>query len=186
MTKAELRKKYQHLRKELSNNTLEDRSLAIANNALQLPIWDKSYYHIFLSISEKKEVLTDYILHILQGKDKSVCIPKADFDSLQMEHILLQENTLIKVSAYGIPEPVEGIAISPQQFDVVFVPLLAFDKKGNRIGYGKGFYDRFLAKCRPDCLKIGLSYFEAEDEIIHEYIDFPLNYCITAKKVYSF
>jgi 5-formyltetrahydrofolate cyclo-ligase len=48
---------------------------------------------------------------------------------------------------------------------VVFVPLLAFDKKGNRVGYGKGFYDAFLSKCKPETIKIGLSFFEAEETI---------------------
>ena len=68
----------------------------------------------------------------------------------------------------------------------VFVPLLAFDESGSRIGYGKGFYDRFLSKCRPDSVKIGLSFFQSEPKIIHENIDFPLDYCITPKKIYTF
>lgn len=186
MEKAELRKKYIALRKTLSEEEVDNLSLAIANQALQLPIWDKTYYHVFLSISEKKEINTEFLLHILQGKDKSICIPKADFETCEMQHILLQENTPIKISAYGIPEPIEGIAISPQQFDVVFVPLLAFDTQGNRVGYGKGFYDRFLSQCKPECLKIGLSFYKAEEKILNENIDFPVNYCITPEKIYKF
>ncbi|HBR53877.1 MAG TPA: 5-formyltetrahydrofolate cyclo-ligase [Flavobacteriaceae bacterium] len=186
MQKEALRKKYGSLRSTLSEEELESKSMAIANQALQLPIWDYTYYHIFLSIQKKKEINTEYLLHILHGKDKSICIPKADFKTFEMEHILLQENTPIKISAYGIPEPVHGISIDPKQLDVVFVPLLAFDTKGNRVGYGKGFYDRFLAQCKPSCLKIGLSLFEAEEEIVYENIDFPLNHCITPAKIYSF
>tara|TARA_A100000171_G_scaffold53027_1_gene75543 strand:+ start:23441 stop:24001 length:561 start_codon:yes stop_codon:yes gene_type:complete len=186
MEKAELRKKYLKLRQSLSETEVDDLSIKIANKALQLPIWDKTYYHIFLAISEKKEVNTEFLLHILQGKDKSICIPKADFTTYEMQHILLQENTPIKVSEYGIPEPVEGITISPSKFDVVFVPLLAFDTFGNRVGYGKGFYDRFLAQCRPDCIKIGLSFFSAEEKILNENIDFPLNSSITPQKIYTF
>lgn len=186
MKKSELRKKHHTLRQALSEAEIDNLSIAIANQALQLPIWDKTYYHIFLSISERKEVNTEFLLHILQGKDKSICIPKADFKTYQMQHILLQENTPIKISAYGIPEPVDGIAIPPEQFDVVFVPLLAFDENGNRVGYGKGFYDRFLSKCKPDCIKIGLSFFEAEPKIFHENIDSPLDYCITPQNIYAF
>ncbi len=186
MQKAELRKKYLKLRQSLTASEVDDLSIAIANHTLILPIWDKTYYHIFLPISKKKEINTEFLLHILQGKDKSICIPKADFKSFEMEHILLQENTPIKISAYGIPEPVEGISISPQQFEVVFVPLLAFDKQGNRVGYGKGFYDRFLSQCKPKCLKIGLSFFEAEEKILNENIDFPLDFCITPGKIYTF
>ncbi len=186
MDKATLRKKYKSLREELSDSTVDDWSLLIANQALQLPIWDKTYYHIFLPISEKKEVNTEYLLHILQGRDKSVIVSKTNFESLELKHYLLQENTEIRISNYGIPEPVNGIEVSPSQLEVVFVPLLAFDTKGNRIGYGKGFYDRFLAQCPEKCLKIGLSFFEAEEKIIHEFMDFPLDYCITTKNVYSF
>ena len=70
---------------------------------------------------------------------------------------------------------------------MVFVPLLAFDEKGNRVGYGKGFYDKFLANCKPETIKIGLSFFEAEDKIkeISEN-DMQLNYCVTPNKIYSF
>jgi 5-formyltetrahydrofolate cyclo-ligase len=186
MKKTDLRKKYSTLRQSLTQNEVDNLSIEIANRTLQLPIWDKTYYHIFLSIVEKKEISTEFLLHILQGKDKSVCIPKANFKTYEMQHVLLQENTPIKISAYGIPEPVDGIAISPQQLDVVFVPLLAFDTLGNRVGYGKGFYDRFLAQCKPECLKIGLSFFEPELTILADSSDFPLNYCVTPKKTYRF
>lgn len=186
MDKKAYRKKYTDKRLQLSDETIADLSMAIANRALSLPIWDHTYYHIFLPIVEKKEVNTEYLLHILQGRDKSIVLPKANFATGEMQHILLQENTAFKISEYNIPEPVEGIDISPQMLDVVFVPLLAFDVSGNRIGYGKGFYDRFLSQCKPECTIIGLSFFEAEKEIIHEFIDFPLNQCITPLKTYHF
>ena len=186
MKKTDLRKKYSTLRQSLTQNEVDNLSIEIANRTLQLPIWDKAYYHIFLSISEKKEINTEFLLHILQGKDISICIPKANFKTYEMQHVLLQENTPIKISAYGIPEPVDGIAISPRQLDVVFVPLLAFDTQGNRVWYGKGFYDRFLAQCKPECLKIGLSFFESEPTVLADSSDFPLNYCVTPKKTYRF
>jgi 5-formyltetrahydrofolate cyclo-ligase len=67
------------------------------------------------------------------------------------------------------------------------VPLLAYDLKGNRVGYGKGYYDRFLAECRPDALKIGFSYFEPEEQINDtEDFDIPLNYCVTPHRCYEF
>lgn len=186
LDKAYFRKKYTEKRNALDDSQVQNLSIAIANKALSLPIWDETYYHIFLPITSKKEVNTEYILHILQGRDKSIILPKADFKTGEMQHILLQENTTLNVSSYQIPEPVDGIEITPEKIDVVFVPLLAFDLQGNRIGYGKGFYDRFLAQCRNDCLFIGLSLFEAEDKIIHEFIDFPLNQCITPLKSYQF
>ena len=186
MTKTQLRKKYKILRENLSDSEIEDYSLNIANNSLKLDIWDRTYYHIFLPISEKKEVNTEYILHILQGKDKSIVIPKADFDTSGMNHYLLQENTELRKSTHGITEPVSGIQIKPELIDVIFVPLLAFDSQGNRIGYGKGFYDRFLLECRDDANFVGLSFFEAEEYVLHENMDIPLNFCVTPQNIYRF
>jgi len=69
----------------------------------------------------------------------------------------------------------------------VLVPLLSFDKKGFRVGYGKGFYDRFLMQCKSDCIKIGLSYFDPIDVIDDaDEFDVPLDFCITPQKVYVF
>ena len=63
-----------------------------------------------------------------------------------MTHFLLTDNTKIKKNQYNIPEPINGLEVPTKKIDVVFVPLLAFDKKGNRVGYGKGFYDKFLIR----------------------------------------
>ena len=186
MTKSEFRTKYKSLRSQLSLDEAEELSLKIANKALELAIWDVTYYHIFLPIIERNEVNTEYILHILQGKDKSVIVPKVNFKTGELSHILLQENTSLTITDYGIPEPKSGIEISAAQIDVVFVPLLAFDKQGNRIGYGKGFYDRFLAKCNPETIFVGLSFFEAEEKVSHETIDIPLHFCVTPQNLYSF
>lgn len=186
MNKETYRKKYKSLRATISNETLETLSIDIANNSLKLPIWDFSNYHIFLPILDKKEVNTEFLLHILQGKDKSIMVPKVKNGHGEMTHILLQDNTPLKLSNYGVPEPISGIEIQPSQIDVVFIPLLAYDIKGNRLGYGKGFYDRFLDQCKPKTVLIGLSFFEPEQEIPNEKIDIPLNFCITPDKVYTF
>lgn len=184
--KSSARKKYNGLRNNLSHEEIVEKSLQIANQALKLPIWDYSYYHLFLTIEAKKEVQTEFILHILQGKDKSVVVSKSNFETHGMDNFLLQENTALKVSKYGIPEPVSGIVVEPEMIDVVFVPLLAFDLSGHRVGYGKGFYDRFLGKCRTDAVFIGLSFFEAETRIDVTGDDVPLDFCITPQKLYSF
>ena len=187
MTKAELRKKYKSLRQNLTQNDIEDFSLAIANQLLKLPIWDYSFYHIFLSIPEHKEINTEYILNILSGKDKNIVISKCNFEDTSLTNYLLTDSTIIKTNDWGIPEPVDGIEIDDKKMDVVFVPLLAFDKHGHRVGYGKGFYDNFLANCKPNILKIGLSFFEAEEKIEGVYGgDIKLDYCVTPERVYGF
>ena len=187
MTKKEVRIKYKNLRLNLTTSAIEEMSLEIANNLLQIPIWDKTYYHLFLTIEELKEVNTEFILHILQGKDKEIVVSKSDFETLEMSHYLLTDNTKFKKNSYNIPEPVDGIEVPLNKIDVVFIPLLAYDKKGNRVGYGKGFYDKFLSKCKPETIKIGLSLFEPEDEISgFTKTDITLNYCVTPKKFYFF
>ena len=187
MNKKALRKTYKTFRKDLSENQIEDLSLAISNELLKLPIWGYSFYHIFLAIEEQKEVNTNYILNILSGKDKNILISKSDFKTGNMTHFLLTDSTLIKKNDYNIPEPIDGIEISTDKIEVVFIPLLAFDKTGNRVGYGKGFYDRFLTNCKPETVKVGLSFFDAEDEIndTHEG-DVRLDYCVTTERVYKF
>ncbi|RTY88407.1 5-formyltetrahydrofolate cyclo-ligase [Flavobacterium sp. RSP15] len=187
MNKTALRKKYKALRNFLSENEIEDKSLAVANKILAIPIWEKTYFHIFLPITEQKEVNTEFILHILSGKDKEIIVSKADFATRKMTHFLLTDNTRIKKNEYNIPEPVDGIEVPSTKIDVVFVPLLAFDKKGHRVGYGKGFYDTFLSECKPDAIKIGLSFFDS-DELITDVFegDVQLDYCVNPNQVYKF
>jgi 5-formyltetrahydrofolate cyclo-ligase len=187
MTKSDLRKKYKTLRDALSMSQIDDLSISIANQLLKLPIWNYSFYHIFLTIEEKKEVNTDYILNILSGKDKHIVISKSNFKLGTMTHFLLTDNTIIKKNSLNIPEPIDGIEIDSKKLEVVFVPLLAFDKTGNRVGYGKGFYDRFLSECKPETIKIGLSFFEPETKIKDVYeSDVKLDYCVTPKTVIHF
>ena len=185
--KQELRIKYKKLREQLTSEEVEEGSLEIANNLLSLSVWSKEYFHLFLSISEKREVDTQAILHILQGKDKNIVLSKTNFKEGSLTNYLLTDSTKIKVNDWGIPEPVDGIEIDPSKIDVVFIPLLVFDENGNRIGYGKGFYDRFLSQCKPEVIKVGLSFFQAEQESLQtESHDVPLDYCVTPEKIYNF
>jgi 5-formyltetrahydrofolate cyclo-ligase len=184
--KKVLRAKYKALRQELNSTQMDDLSLMIANNVLKLDIWNNTYFHLFLSI-EDQEVNTEFILHLLQGKDKEVVVSKSDFSTLTMNHYLLTDNTRIKKNEYNIPEPIDGIEVPVHKIEVVFVPLLAFDTKGNRVGYGKGFYDKFLSQCKTNVIKIGLSFFEPESVIEGVYeSDVRLDYCVTPKRMYSF
>jgi 5-formyltetrahydrofolate cyclo-ligase len=188
-SKSDLRTFYKELRNQLTADQVSDLSLDIANHSLKLNIWNKQMYHVFLSITEFKEVQTDFVLHVLQGKDKNIVVAKSDFSDYSMSHFLLTDQTILVKNKHNIPEPAgEGlIPIDPQQIDVVFVPLLVADIEGNRVGYGKGFYDRFLAQCRPDVLKIGLSFFEPLSELIeHNAQDISLNYLVTPQGVVGF
>ena len=187
MEKKELRKIYKEKRAQLSLKKKEELSLAIANQLITMPIWDCTYYHIFLPIENHNEIDTEFILHLLAGRDKEVVISKSNFDDCSMTHFLLTDNTKIKKNEFNIPEPVDGLDVPVNKIDVVFVPLLAFDKAGHRVGYGKGFYDIFLGSCRENTIKIGLSFFEAVESIegIFE-TDQPLDLCVTPNMIYDF
>ena len=194
MDKKLLRQKAKVERQKLTQEEIEDKSLAIANQLLRMDavpslklVWNKLYYHLFLTIEEQKEINTEYILQILAGKDKEIVISKCDFATLGMTHFLLTDNTKIKKNSYNVPEPVDGLEVPDAKIDVAFVPLLAYDKQGNRVGYGKGFYDNFLSKCKPETIKIGLSFFPPEEKIedVSEN-DVKLDFCVTAEGIFEF
>jgi 5-formyltetrahydrofolate cyclo-ligase len=104
-----------------------------------------------------------------------------------MQHYIYDDETVLQPNRYDIMEPAGGKVVAEDQIDVVIVPLLSFDEKGNRVGYGKGFYDRFLSRCREDVIKIGLSFFDAGKRIDDtDEFDIPLTYCITPGKIYEF
>lgn len=188
MLKKELRAQYKTLRQQMTDDVIEEKSLAIANRLLQLDIWDKTFFHLFLTIKEQKEVETEFILHILAGKDKEVVVAKSNFDTLEMTNFLLTDNTKFQKNEYNIYEPIDGIEVPISKIEVVFVPLLAYDIKGNRVGYGKGFYDKFLSQCKEDVIKVGLSFFDPEESIddVFESGDIRLDYCVTPTTNYSF
>ena len=184
-SKKALRTFFLNKRIALSDKTHEKKSFEITNHCLKLPIWEKDYFHLFLPIKRKAEIDTTLILTLLQGRDKQIIVPK--IKGTRLESILLTDNTKLKINNWGIPEPEKGLIIDPKQIEVVFIPLLIFDKKGNRVGYGKGYYDHLLISCNSNVLKIGLSFFEAIDEI--EGVnsnDLILDYCVTPMGVKEF
>lgn len=189
MTKKELRKLYQEKRRSLSRqeqNRLDDLLLI---QFQQQPLGDIQTLLSFWPIAEKLEVNThlmvDNLLFRIPGLQ--LAFPVMDITSDVFKCILVDDNTEYGENRFGIAEPIIGEEIAAQHIDAVFVPLLAFDKKGYRVGYGKGFYDRFLKSCNEGILKIGFSFFEPEERIddINEF-DVPLNICITPNKTYEF
>jgi len=115
------------------------------------------------------------------------CYPKINAADNSMEAVEFTEGHILNLNKWGIPEPENGSAIAPQLIDLILVPLLCFDKQGYRVGYGKGFYDRFIARCRPDVTTIGLSFFEPVDSIADvDAYDIPLTFCVTPERLYHF
>ncbi|MEC7619388.1 MAG: 5-formyltetrahydrofolate cyclo-ligase [Bacteroidota bacterium] len=185
-TKAVLRTEYQKRRDSLTEEQIADCSIQISNLSLTLNIWEYSIYHLFMTNEKNKEIDTSYLLSVIQGKDKQPVIQKI-VDENRLEHFLLNDQTLLKNNRWGIPEPLSGITINPKQIEVVFVPLLVFDQHGHRVGYGKGYYDRFLDQCSESTLKVGLTFFDPVTKIEDiETHDISLDFALTPERIYAF
>lgn len=190
MTKKELRKIY--LRKRLE---LTEEEYLLYNEKLSANLFSNvdftaiSVLHTFLPIEKNREVDTWKIVDMLQKEFPHIriAIPKINNQSSELGHYYYEGKDQLENNTWEIPEPIKGVPASVEKIDVVLVPLLAFDKQGHRLGYGRGFYDRFLAQCRPDCRKIGLSFFDIEEEIadISEK-DIPLDRVITPARILEF
>lgn len=189
MDKDALRRSYLQRRKDLSPAELEEHSERIAHRFMELPLGNIDFIHIFYPIVGKAEVDTLKIaerVRIANPRIKLV-LSRVDPKAHTLSHVIWDEHTALAVNSWGITEPENGIAVLPGQLDIILIPLLAFDKRGNRVGYGKGFYDRFLSACRPDAQKIGLSFFDPTDGVIDvNPHDIPLDACITPERVWWF
>ena len=189
MSKKATRKLYREKRNQITaseKNRLDD-LLLIRFQTAEIP-----FIHALFSywpIEENNEPNTHLFSEFLKFRNPELltAYPVADFATINMTAIQADIDTPFIKTNLDIYEPQQGEPIGASMFDMVFVPLLAFDKKGYRIGYGKGFYDKYLQNCREDCLKVGFSYFEAlETEIDREEFDVPLDLCITPQSIYVF
>tara|TARA_X000001036_G_scaffold227719_1_gene212907 strand:+ start:321 stop:881 length:561 start_codon:yes stop_codon:yes gene_type:complete len=183
--KKKLRLLYKKKRAELDSLKIENLSIEIANQILILPLWGFENFHVFMGVEKMKEINTNHIISVLQGRDKNIIIPKV-VSNTHLAHYMLTDATKLKINQWDVLEPINGIEVEEKKIQVVFIPLLAYDCFGNRLGYGKGYYDRFLDKCAEKCLKIGLSFFTPEKKILTSPLDIKLNYCVTPKKIYKF
>lgn len=191
MTKKELRKQYKEKRSSLSESEYQQRCERIVEKVLENFDFSTIHYlHLFLPIRIQKEIDTFPLIEQLQSKypQLRLVVPRVVPNSFEMEQYLYDAAT-ITLSEWGIPEPMPDSSqkVSPQKIDTVLLPLLVFDEKGNRVGYGKGFYDRFLTECRPEVQKVGLCLEEAVPliEEVGEW-DIPLDFCVSPQRCYEF
>lgn len=191
MNKAALRKIYQDKRQALSGEDIQNLSRRVCRLFFQkISLKEVRHLHIFLPIARHNELDTWPIIRQLQKEHPAIgiVISRTNWQEKRMEHFHLNEATILKENKWGIPEPVEGLSCPVQHVDLVLLPLLAFDLQGHRLGYGAGFYDRFLAECASDTKKVGLSFFpplSTPIEDVGEH-DIPLNACITPAQAYYF
>jgi 5-formyltetrahydrofolate cyclo-ligase len=186
MQKSQIRKTFNEQRKLLSTFQIELLSQYLLKQFQKLDFSAISSIHIFLPIAEKKEpdtfLLIDWLLK--EHPEIKIVVPKADFERGIMSHHLYPGREALTKNLYNILETLDSDFYSAE-VDLVVIPMLAFDLKGYRVGYGKGFYDRFLQTITA--LKVGLCFFPAIDSIedVNEY-DVRLNLCLTPEKIYQF
>ena len=189
MTKQELRKKIRAERQQLSarERMIMDDLMLIQLQRLPLDHWQilMSYMPMERYGEPNVALFESYLEHFVPGLQ--FAYPVSNLQEHRISAHLVSESTIFQQNEWGIEEPIYEPVLDPRDIDVIFVPMLLCDEKGFRLGYGKGFYDRFLPECKPGIVKIGFSYFEPIPLIsdTHEF-DVPLNYCITPKDIYEF
>ncbi|RSK37386.1 5-formyltetrahydrofolate cyclo-ligase [Hymenobacter metallilatus] len=190
MTKANLRREALARRRALPEAEVARRSAALwaqLQAGLPVPAW--RWLHLFLPIPQQHEPDTWPLIRGLWAQQPllQLAVPVVQPDGHSLRHFHLTPETALATNRWGIPEPVGAAEVQPAQLDAVLIPLLAFDETGQRVGYGKGFYDRFLADCRPDILRIGVSLEPPVARIQDAWAgDVPLHACLTPEQVWWF
>ena len=189
MNKSELRKIYLEKQKSLSDSERRETSRRIAERFFEnFSLEHIRFLHVFLAIEKNREIETSYIFKRLwrDFPEITTVASRIDFRAMTLENLKLTPETKLVRNRWHIFEPTDGELIEIEKIDAVTVPLLCFDERGYRVGYGKGFYDKFLSECRMDCLKIGLSYFAPVAEISDaQKFDVKLDYCVTPEVAIS-
>ena len=183
--KTFLRSHYKKKRLSLTKQEVDHLSQRVCKQLDKLNIWKLKHYHIFISISKYNELDTSYIINKLKSEKKNIIVPK--ILNNELVHIAINDQTEFSINEYGIKEPNNGNSFIIQNLDLIFIPLLAYDLEGHRVGYGKGYYDRFLKLTNKSSLKIGLSFFDPINKIQDiDDNDVKLDYCITPTQIHKF
>jgi 5-formyltetrahydrofolate cyclo-ligase len=189
MIKSTVRKEFLQRRMNLPEEDLQQHTMLIASGFRTLKLPPVNYLMSYNPLASRHEFDVSVCEDMLKEQNMMMRVawPKIHVDLLDMEAVLVEKDGLFIKNRFNILEPIGGETVQPNQLDLIFVPLLAFDARGYRVGYGKGYYDRYLTQCRPDAIKIGFSFFDAIEYIedIDEF-DVPLNFCITPHRIYEF
>ena len=188
MRKAELRKLYREKRGAMGQEEISSCSRVIADLLFaEFDFATLKVVHCFISIAKFNEVDTGIIFERIWKDFPNVrtAVPRVDNSTGELEHFYYDSDTVMVKNAWGIEEPSGAERVDPKEVDLVIVPLLCFDERGYRVGYGKGYYDRFLRECRADCATAGLSFFPPEIEIkdVHDG-DFALDMFIMPNGIF--
>lgn len=157
LTKPQIRSK---ILKRLKTQKEEDRnrkSKLIGDKLLRNKVFKKAKIVMFY-IAFGGEVNTEEMIREAIKLGKLICVPIFRKDKEIMQPAIFEDHAKLKKGPYGVLEPVTETLIEPPDLDLIVVPGLAFDKGGNRLGRGKGCYDRFLSTLSDDTPSIGLAF----------------------------
>ena len=185
MDKKALRQEIRLRKRQFNGEQLRQLSLAVVQRLLVHPRVVQAntvmFYH-----SLPDEVYTHEAVDQLVKMGKRVLLPVV-IDEQHLEIRQYQGPQDLKLGAMNILEPAGKPFTAYQEIETILVPGMSFDPHGNRLGRGKGYYDRFLSECRGDTLKIGLSYFPPENNFyaLRNATDVFLDYTITPSANYT-
>jgi 5-formyltetrahydrofolate cyclo-ligase len=187
MKKQEARTLFLSRRKMLNPVEIQQFSEQIAHQFLQeIDLTSVRTIHCFLPIATHHEVDTIVLLRQIKNKYPSIqfLIPCLENNEMKtLEYNLDMELTL---GLFNVPEPAHKVYTDSTP-DLVITPLIAYDQKGYRAGYGGGYYDKYFANKPANMLKIGLSFFESVDVLEDtDMFDVPLDFCVTPTTIYEF
>ena len=188
MNKEEIRKVYKLKRRKLiAGQIMIAEDLMLINfQKIKLPKFNSLMS--YLPIEKENEfnpINAEDYCSFLNNK-LSLSYPIVNFENETMKAVIVFGDNKYTENKYGVMEPLSGIKLEPKDINVMIVPLLAFDKNGYRVGYGKGYYDKYIEHCKPTMIKIGFSFFDPIDiEDVNKF-DKKLDYCITPDKIYKF
>ncbi len=189
MTKADLRRLFRQRRAAVSEAEAARFDQALSERFFhQIDLSHVRTLHAFLPAQRLREVDTRPILQRLHADFPQIrlAVPRVT-EAGGMENFAWTPAAPLILNRWDIPELTGGELVFPEEIDLVLLPLLAFDGHGQRAGYGGGFYDRFLAQCRPDVGKLGLSWFGPVPELSDiQPSDVLLDACLTPEKVFFF
>lgn len=175
-------------RKSLTDAEYDKRNAKLFYSFSQL-IEDKDpkRVHVFLPIEKQKEVDTWIMIKYLRALGIEMAVSRMSSSSNDLEHFILENRKQLEENHLGILEPKEGKKVEAESLDMVLVPLVIFDQQGHRVGYGKGYYDKFLSQCNSSCIKVGLSLLNPVDELsCVEPHDVSLDFCISPLGFHDF
>lgn len=190
MNKKELRQIFLNKQKSLSDAERREKTekvIKLLFENFDFSVW--RFVNCFVTLEKNNELDTFEIFQKLWREFPALktTAPRINFEMNVLEIVTAAPVTKYVENKWKIFEPTGGEQIEPNKLDAVLIPLIAFDEQGFRCGYGKGFYDKLLAKTRADCRKIGLSLFPPVEKIEDvESWDVPFDFCVTPEKIWSF